>query len=179
MSAVLVLTGLQWLSLKPKEPPQVELEGEEVSHSAPGLPRALTAELQWVWDSLRSATRARSMVLFYKGRCLLQEGVAPAGQALGAATPGPICQKAMQSGTGNYLANLVLFPGRLEFAGYLPPNCQAALIQPVGKDGVLVVGSDTQRGFTRLDQAWVSTVADKLEVALERLGPGSGFKQQQ
>lgn len=43
-------------------------------------------------------------------------------------------------------------PGRLEFAGYLPPNCQAALIQPVGKDGVLVVGSDTQRGFSRLDQ---------------------------
>ena len=28
-------------------------------------------------------------------------------------------------------------------------------------------------------QAWVSSVADKLEVALERLGPGSGFKQQQ
>lgn len=42
--------------------------------------------------------------------------------------------------------------GRLEFAAYLPPNCQAALIQPVGKDGVLVVGSDTQRGFSRLDQ---------------------------
>ena len=45
--------------------------------------------------------------------------------------------------------------GRLEFAGYLPPNCQAALIQPVGKDGVLVVGSDTQRGFSRLDQVRV------------------------
>ena len=133
-----------------------------------------------VWDSLRSATRARTLVLFYKGRCLLQEGVAPAGQvgrcwglavglngllkvggtccllaaaaaaatfgllhanqvvrcscgncktflppaklssatidclqSLGAASPGPICQKAMQSGTGNYLANLVLFPGGL------------------------------------------------------------------
>lgn len=47
MSAVLVLTGLQWLSLKPKEPPQVELEGQEVSHRTPGLPRALAAELQW------------------------------------------------------------------------------------------------------------------------------------
>lgn len=47
MSAVLVLTGLQWLSLKPKEPPQVELEGREVSHRAPGLPKALAAELQW------------------------------------------------------------------------------------------------------------------------------------
>jgi hypothetical protein len=26
-------------------------------------------------------------------------------------------------------------------------------------------------------QAWVSDVADKLEVQLERLAPGSGFKQ--
>lgn len=42
--------------------------------------------------------------------------------------------------------------GRLEFASYLPPNCQAALIQPVGPQGVLVVGGDTQRGFSRLDQ---------------------------
>ena len=47
MSAVLVLTGLQWLTLKPREPQRVELEGREVSHRAPGLPRALTAELQW------------------------------------------------------------------------------------------------------------------------------------
>ena len=45
--------------------------------------------------------------------------------------------------------------GRLEFAAYLPANCQAALIQPVGSQGVLVVGSDTQRGFTRLDQVRV------------------------
>lgn len=43
--------------------------------------------------------------------CLPQEGVAPAGAAAGAATPGPICQQALKSGTGNYLANLVLFPG--------------------------------------------------------------------
>jgi hypothetical protein len=27
-------------------------------------------------------------------------------------------------------------------------------------------------------QAWVSSVADKLEVLLEKLAPGSGFKQQ-
>ncbi|KAL4421741.1 hypothetical protein ABPG77_002357 [Micractinium sp. CCAP 211/92] len=177
MSAVLVLTGLQWLSLKPKDPQQVELEGEQVAFYAPGLPKALLAELQWAWDALRTTSRARCLVLFHRGRCLMHLGVAPAGQAPGAAAPGPICQQAMKSGTGNYLANLVLFPGRLEFAPYLPANCQAALIQPVGPQSVLVIGSDTQRGFTRLDQAWASAVAEKLEVQLERLGPGSGFKQ--
>ena len=47
MSAVLLLTGLQWLTLKPKDPPQVQLEGEQVEFRAPGLPKALQAELQW------------------------------------------------------------------------------------------------------------------------------------
>ncbi|KAI3426276.1 hypothetical protein D9Q98_008651 [Chlorella vulgaris] len=178
ISAVLVLTGLQWATLKPRDPVRVELEGEEADWRAQGLPSKLTSELQWVWDAVRSATRTRSLLLFYNGRCLLHAGVAPAGKPLGAAVPGPICQKAMKSGSGNYLANLVLFPGRFEFEGYLPPNCQAALIQPVGPNGVLVLGSDTQRGYTTLDQAWVSAVADKLEVQLERLAPGSGFKQQ-
>ena len=49
-------------------------------------------------------------------------------------------------------------------------------MQPLGSQGVLVVGSDTQRGFSQLDQAWVAAVAEKLEVQLERLAPGSGFK---
>ena len=40
MSAVLVLTGLQWIT-------QVELEGSEVDWRAPKLPRALDEELQW------------------------------------------------------------------------------------------------------------------------------------
>ena len=47
MSAVLLLTGLQWLTLKPKDPPQVQLEGEQVEFRTPGLPKALQAELQW------------------------------------------------------------------------------------------------------------------------------------
>ena len=47
MSAILVLTGLQWLSLKPKAPVQVVLEGGEVQFRAPGLPSALLTELQW------------------------------------------------------------------------------------------------------------------------------------
>lgn len=64
-----------------------------------------------------------------------------------------------------HLTCLVGSAGRLEFAAYLPPNCQAALIQPVGKDGVLVVGSDTQRGFSRLDQVREGVMRDAVLVA--------------
>lgn len=42
--------------------------------------------------------------------------------------------------------------GRVEFTTFLPENTQAAVIQPIGNEGVLIAASDTQRGFTRLDQ---------------------------
>lgn len=42
--------------------------------------------------------------------------------------------------------------GRVEFTSFLPENTQAAIIQPIGNDGVLIAASNTQRGFTRLDQ---------------------------
>ena len=42
--------------------------------------------------------------------------------------------------------------GRVEFTSFLPENTQAAIVQPIGNDGVLIAASNTQRGFTRLDQ---------------------------
>lgn len=42
--------------------------------------------------------------------------------------------------------------GRVEFTSFLPENTQAAIIQPIGSKGVLIAASNTQRGFTRLDQ---------------------------
>lgn len=167
LSAVLLLTGLQWLSLKPKTPVRVEPLGKVIAYMDPDLAADVVEEVQWAWQAVSTATRARSMVVFFRGKCIIQLGFAAESTQPGAATPGPICQQAIDSGRGNYLANLVLFPGRLEFAGYLPSNTQAALIQPVGKTGVIVVGGDTQRGFSRLDQAWVSVLADKLEVSFE------------
>ena len=47
LSAVLVLTGLQWLSLKPKVPVQVELDGPEVEHLDGALSEKATAEIRW------------------------------------------------------------------------------------------------------------------------------------
>ena len=62
----------------------------------------------------------------------------------------------------------LLFPtGRAEFYTYLPRNSQSVIIQACGNQGVVLVGSDTQRAFTMLDQAWISAWNDKLEVALE------------
>lgn len=42
--------------------------------------------------------------------------------------------------------------GAYEFGTYLPVNTQSVLIQPIGEEGILVMASDYQRGFGRVDQ---------------------------
>jgi hypothetical protein len=44
------------------------------------------------------------------------------------------------------------YAGRKEFIGYLPEGTQGVIVQPLGNAGVLVVGTDTLRGLSRLDQ---------------------------
>jgi Cofactor assembly of complex C subunit B, CCB2/CCB4 len=35
------------------------------------------------------------------------------------------------------------------------------------QEGVLLAGTDMQRGFSRLDQAWLATIADKIDSTLD------------
>lgn len=85
------------------------------------------------------------MVVIHKGRCIMHCGMAAPGTVPGSAAVGPIGAAAMKSGTGNYLANLILFPGKPRtlsvfenFAGWASgialswPNLRLALsvIQP-------------------------------------------------
>lgn len=46
-----------------------------------------------------------------RGRNVFHTGMARAGHRLGTATAGEVAQKAMKTGKGNYLANLILYPG--------------------------------------------------------------------
>ncbi|KAG7673571.1 hypothetical protein KSW81_006772 [Nannochloris sp. 'desiccata'] len=167
LSAVLCLTGLQWLSLKPKAPKMVELEGELVNYFREEMPPAAVQDLEAAWSAISWATKAKFMVVFKDEKCVMHVGCMLPGHIAGTAVPGPICLEAQRKGTGNFLANLALFPGRAEFYTYLPRNSQSVIVQPCGERGVVVIGSGTQRAFTVLDQAWISAWNDKLEVALE------------
>ncbi|KAJ9526942.1 hypothetical protein QJQ45_025343 [Haematococcus lacustris] len=180
MSAVLLLTGLQWLSLKPKVVPSVTLEGDEVNwvDREVRLPAAAVEELQWTWSALRACTRCKSLVVLLDGRTIFCAGLLKPGVRPGSAQAGDICSACMKTGQGNYLANLVLYPGRAEFVSFLPENTQGVAVQPIADRGVLIAGIDAVRGLGRLDQAWLASVADKLEVSLEGVKPvktGVGF----
>jgi hypothetical protein len=39
---------------------------------------------------------------------------------------------------------------------FFPENTQGVLVQPIGSEGVLLAGTDTQRGFGFLDQVIIS-----------------------
>jgi hypothetical protein len=43
-------------------------------------------------------------------------------------------------------------PGRLEVSGYLPANLAGVALAPLGSLGALVLGVDTVRGLSRVDQ---------------------------
>lgn len=169
MSAVLLLTGLQWLSLKARPVEAVAQDGvplEYVDDKA-RLPEAAVKEMQWAWDALSSTSRVTSLVVIYQGCNVFHYGLARPGHTPGGAKAGDVATKAMTSEKGNYLANLVLYPGRLEFVDYLPETTQGVVVQPIGSQGVMVLGTDTQRGISRLDQSWIAIIADKMEVTLE------------
>jgi hypothetical protein len=121
-----------------------------------------------LWDAVRASTKTDMMVLFWKGKCVAHLGF-KRRDLVGKATlaPGSLCQESQQKNISRSLANLVLFPGRFEFLEYLPSNTQSVYVQPLHPDGVLVLGSATQRSYTILDQAWISAWCDKLFVALD------------
>ncbi|KAL9275945.1 COFACTOR ASSEMBLY OF COMPLEX C SUBUNIT B CCB4, chloroplastic-like protein [Drosera capensis] len=171
-----ILAGLVWLSVRPKFISKVDPIGVDCRRILPGLPNAVVAELEWVWESLSVATCCRSLVIVYDGNCIFQIGAAAeppqAGEAVGVdATKliqGSLYQGILRSGSQSYLANLSLYPGKSELP-FLPSNTQAVIMQPLEGKGVIILGGDTIRGFTTADQAWISLIGDKLDVTLAEI----------
>jgi hypothetical protein len=66
-----------------------------------------------------------------------------------------------------FFNELVLLVGRAEFVEYLPEATQGVLVQPIGNQGVLILGCDTVRGISRLDQAriWVGCAWELLHLS--------------
>ncbi|XP_020525826.1 protein COFACTOR ASSEMBLY OF COMPLEX C SUBUNIT B CCB4, chloroplastic isoform X2 [Amborella trichopoda] len=151
-----ILAGLVWLSVKPKVTASVSLDGVECRRVTTDFPADAVAELLWVWDSLEDVTCCKSLVIVYENKCLLQIGVAAKSSASDANAvfvdpsrliSGSLYQGVKKSGKQSYLANLSLYPGRYDLP-FFPPNTQSVILQPLGKDGMMIVGGDKIRGFT-------------------------------
>lgn len=164
ISAVLILTGLLWQRVQPRSPEAVELIGEQGIEFAPNLSETAKTELAWASHILLTNTVTKSVVIWYRDQVLLRRGVLGPTSTV---KPGAILERVLSSEKAVYLVALKLYPGRVEF-DYLPENTQGVICQPIGHEGVLILGANVPRSYTNQDEAWVSAIADKLDNTLSQ-----------
>ncbi|CAN6479758.1 unnamed protein product [Victoria cruziana] len=171
-----ILAGLVWLSIRPKYVPKVIPQGVQCRVISPDLPPSIEAELLWLWKTLEDVTCCKSLVVVYEKKCVLQIGVA----AESSARDGDIVivdaekfvncsiyESVKKSLKQMYLANLSLYPGRSELP-FLPSNTQALILQPIGENGMMVIGGNRIRGFTSADQSWITLLGEKLDATFSK-----------
>ena len=160
--AVLILVGLLWQQIQAKIPDTVTLIGETGLKIDPELSEAAKTELAWASHLLLTNTVTRSLVVYYDGKTILRRGVLGKNSEV---KPGAIVERVLSKGKPVYLVNLSLYPGKVEF-DYLPENTQGVICQPIGNKGVLILGANAPRSYTKQDEKWIEGIADKLAVTL-------------
>ena len=166
LTAVLVLTGLLWQQVQPRQPNSVELEGVEGFELSPTLPESLKLELAWASHLLLTNTVTRSILIYDRGQVILRRGILAAKAEV---TPGVILDRVLAKQKAIYLVDTKVYPGRIEF-DYLPENTQGIICQPLGSQGVIILGANAPRSYTKQDEAWIEGIADKLTNSLENSG---------
>merc|ERR1712224_256044 len=93
----------------------------------------------------RRPRKGEGVAVRIRGRCIAHMGAAALRCNGAQATAGTMCQSIVGEDKGNYIPNLAVYPGKIEFT-YLPSTAQALVLQPLGEAGVMLVCSDTQKG---------------------------------
>lgn len=167
LSALLILTGLLWQRVQAVLPEAVELVGEEGFELDDTLPDAVRLELAWASHLVLTNTVTRSIVAYRNGQVLMRRGIlGPAATV----EPGTIVKRVLATGKAVYLVALKIYPGRVEFT-YLPENTQGVICQPMGQGGVLILGANAPRSYTKQDELWIEGIADKLGNTLDTYLP--------
>ena len=161
--AVLILVGLLWQQIQARTPDTVDLIGEIGLEFSLELPESAKTELAWASHLLLTNTVTRSLVVYYNGKTFLRRGVLGKNSEV---KPGAILERVLTKNKPVYLVNLNLYPGKVEF-DYLPENTQGVICQPIGDRGVLILGANAPRSYTKKDEQWIEGIADKLAVTLD------------
>ncbi|ELS00829.1 Protein of unknown function (DUF2930) [Xenococcus sp. PCC 7305] len=160
--ATLLLVGVLWQQIQARTPEAVALVGEPGLELTPELPENIKTELAWASHLLLSNTVTRSLVVYYDGKTLLRRGILGKNFLV---NPGAIVSKVIEQQKPIYLVSLKLYPGKVEF-DYLPENTQGIICQPIGTKGVLILGANAPRSYTKQDEQWIAGIADKLAESL-------------
>ena len=161
--AVLILVGLLWQQIQASPPNTVDLIGETGLELNADLSKSAKTELAWASHLLLTNTVTRSLVVYYDGKTIIRRGVLGKNPQV---KPGAILNRVLSKNKPVYLVNLSLYPGKIEF-DYLPENTQGVICQPIGDRGVLILGANAPRSYTKQDEQWIEGIADKLAVTLD------------
>lgn len=170
----LMLVAVLWTRAVPEAASRVELAGREGLQLQPDLPAAVREELGWGSQMLLTASPAAVVLVHWRGRTLLRRGLLPEPAQAQAQPqpfqPGAICRRAMERDQPISLVNLSLYPGREEFDGLLP-GLPSVLVQPLGDEGVVLLGGWSVRCFTRSDLTWTEGWARRLRAGMAAADP--------
>ena len=164
LSAFLILTGLLWQQIQPRSPDTVQLIGESGFELLPELSDIVKVELAWASSLLLTNTVTKTVIIWYQGKVLLRRGILPSESPI---KPGAIFKRVLDKQKPIYLVDLKVYPGRIEF-NYLPENTQGIICQPIGNNGVMILGANAPRSYTKQDENWISGIADKLTDTLSK-----------
>ena len=149
----------------------VELQGFQGREVSGGVDAGTRSVMEWALDAALECSPATSLHVLWDGSTLARGGVVGSAKALDAEAP--ILRKALspvdKRGGEIHLPDLQILPGKIEFT-YLPSNCQAVFIAPVGRTGdgaargALVFGAAQARTFTPRDLAFLRTIATRVEL---------------
>ncbi|MDB9314836.1 cofactor assembly of complex C subunit B [Spirulina sp. CS-785/01] len=162
LSALLILVGLLWQQVQPRSPDAVELEGTQQFDLAEDIPDEVRKELAWASHLLLTNTVTKAIVAYYGDRLLLRRGILPEKQEV---SFGAIAKRVIEKQKPVYLVDLKVYPGKIEF-DYLPLNTQGVICQPLGEQGILVLGANAPRSYTKQDERWITGIAEKLSDTL-------------
>ena len=169
LAVLLMLSGLLGERVLPAESARVDLVGREGLELAEALPEPLRQELAWGSAMLLKATPAAVVVVQRGDHLLLRRGLLADSRFV----PGVICAQALERQRSISLVDLAIYPGRDEFRTLLP-DLPAVVVQPIGQDGLLLVGGWSPRCFGRGDLIWIEGWASRLAVALAPIPRVSG-----
>lgn len=154
LSAVLILIGLLWQQVQPKPPDAVTLVGEEGFEIDENLPEEVKTELAWASHILLTNTVTKVVAVYYDRQTIIRRGVLGKSKQVNI---GSIAERVMKTQKSVYLVRLELYPGRVEF-DYLPENTQGVIVQPLGEKGVMVLGANIPRSYTKQDENWIRKI---------------------
>ncbi len=164
----LMLVAVLWTRAVPEAASRAPLQGREGLELADGLPEEVRQELGWGSQMLLTASPAAVVLVWWRGRVLLRRGLLSAALF----SPGPICRRAIDRQQAISLVNLALYPGRDEFETLLS-DLPAVLVQPLGDQGVVLLGGWSPRCFSRSDLTWAEGWARRLTAGMLAAGPAA------